>query len=83
VIIKRAKKAYFGDRTVTNISKSFTHKMAAKTSWHRYGPKLRHCHPMYTCRRSIGLSAAIGLLATVDNGDGGTETPVAADTPMN
>jgi len=38
---------------------------------------------MYTCRRSIGLSAAIGLLATVDNGDGGTETPVAADTPMN
>jgi len=23
--------------------------MAAKTSWHRYGSKLRHCHPMY-CR---------------------------------
>jgi len=22
--------------------------MAAKTSWHRYGTKLRHCHPMYT-----------------------------------
>ena len=22
---------------VTDISKSFTHKMAAKTSWHRYG----------------------------------------------
>ena len=21
--------------------------MAAKTSWHRYGKKLRHCHPMY------------------------------------
>jgi len=21
--------------------------MAAKTSWHRYGTKLRHCHPMY------------------------------------
>ena len=28
-------------------SKSFTYKMAAKTSWHRYGTKLRHCHPMY------------------------------------
>jgi len=25
--------------------------MAAKTSWHRYGTKLPHCHPMYTiCR---------------------------------
>jgi len=35
------------DSRVTNISKSFTHKMAAKTSWHRYGTKLRHCHPMY------------------------------------
>ena len=30
-----------------NISKSFTHKMAAKISWHRYGTKLRHCRPMY------------------------------------
>ena len=27
--------------------KSFTHKMAAKTSRHKYGTKLRHCHPMY------------------------------------
>ena len=32
---------------VTNILKSFTHKMAAETSWHRYGTKLRHCHRMY------------------------------------
>jgi len=22
--------------------------MAPKTSWHRYGTKLRHCHPMYS-----------------------------------
>jgi len=22
--------------------------MAAKTSWHRYGKKLRHCHPVYS-----------------------------------
>ena len=21
--------------------------MTVKTSWHRYGTKLRHCHPMY------------------------------------
>jgi len=26
---------------------SFTYKMAAKTSWHRYGTKLRHCRSMY------------------------------------
>jgi len=25
-----------------------TYKMAAKTNWHRYGTKLRHCHPMYS-----------------------------------
>ena len=24
--------------------------MAAKTSWHRYETKLRHCHPVYTLR---------------------------------
>ena len=23
-------------------------KMAAKTNWHRYETKLRHCHPMYS-----------------------------------
>jgi len=33
---------------VTNSSKSFTHKMAPETSWHRYGTKLRHCRPVYT-----------------------------------
>jgi len=31
-----------------NICTSFTYKMAAKTSWHRYGTKLSHCHHMYT-----------------------------------
>jgi len=35
------------DNKVTDISKSFAHKMAAKISWHRYGTKLRHCHRMY------------------------------------
>jgi len=40
-------KANLSDSRVTNISRSFTQKMAAKTSWHRYGTKLRHCHPMY------------------------------------
>ena len=42
-------KAYLGNITATNIYKSVTHKMAAKkTSWHRYGTKLRHSHPMYS-----------------------------------
>jgi len=40
-------KAYLSAITVTNISWSFTYKMAAKINWHRYGTKLRHSHPMY------------------------------------
>jgi len=40
-------KEYLSDTTVTNIYRSFALKMAAKTSWHRYGTKLRHCHHMY------------------------------------
>ena len=32
-----------------------THKMAAKTSWHRYGVKLRHCHPVFTSRFRSGI----------------------------
>ena len=31
----------------TDGSKSFTYKMVPKTSWHRFGTKLRHCHLMY------------------------------------
>jgi len=38
-------KAYLSAVTVTNISRSFTHKMAAKINWHRYGTRLRHCYP--------------------------------------
>ena len=42
--------AYLSAITVTNISMSFTYKMAAKINWRRYGTKLpvRHCHPMNT-----------------------------------
>jgi len=39
-------KAYLSGTTVRSIYESFTHKMAAKASWHRYGTKLHHCHPM-------------------------------------
>jgi len=44
---KLTNKAYLSGVTVRNIYGSFTHKMAAKTSWHRYGTKWRHCHHMY------------------------------------
>ena len=51
MIINLPKKVYLSDARVTKISKSFTHKMAAETSWHRYGTKLRHSHPTYTERK--------------------------------
>ena len=41
-------KAYLGGITVRNIYESFTHKITTKTSRHRYGTKLRHCHPIDT-----------------------------------
>jgi len=31
----------------------FAYKMAAEISWHRYGTKSRHCHPVYSPKRSI------------------------------
>ena len=37
-------KAYLSGNTVRNIYESFTHKMAAKKSWRRYGTTLRHWH---------------------------------------
>jgi len=54
-------KAYLIDINVANISQSFTHKMAPKTSWHRYGTKLRHCHPMYK------TSSCSGQMSTGSN----------------
>ena len=39
--------AYLSAITVTNISQSFTYRMAAKINWHTYGTKLHHCYPMY------------------------------------
>jgi len=43
-------RAYLSAIAATNISqRDFTYKMAAKINWHRYGTKLRHCHPVYCC----------------------------------
>ena len=39
-------KAYLSAITVTNITQSFTYKMAEKIDWHRYETKLCHCHPV-------------------------------------
>ena len=50
------------DIRVTNISKSFTYKMAAETSWHRQGTILRHCHPTYTLMVANGCIATCCLL---------------------
>ena len=57
-------KAYLSTRpiTVTNISKSFTHKMVAIINWYRYGTKLRLCHHMY-CHRSYYMRQ--GLYGTL------------------
>ena len=49
-------KAKLSDTRVTNISKGFTHKTAAITSWHRYGTKLRHCHTMSIVYTRLSLA---------------------------
>jgi len=42
------------DVTITIISQSLPHIMAATNSWHRYGvKKLRHCHPTYLAYRLL------------------------------
>jgi len=43
----------------SSIFQSFTYKMAARTSWHRYGTKLRYCHPMYNTINHRPLIASI------------------------
>ena len=40
-------KAHLSAITVANNYQSFYLQDGGETSWHRYGTKLRHCHPMY------------------------------------
>jgi len=47
MITELANKAYFSDIAVANISHSFTHKMAAKDSWHRNYVTLILCITWY------------------------------------
>jgi len=59
-------KACLNDITsVRNIYESFTYKMAAKTSRHRYGTKLRHCHRMHT--RSRAPLAQVSVITSITN----------------
>jgi len=46
-------KAYLGDITAANIYKSFTHKMEAKTSWHRYGYEITSLSPYITLQITV------------------------------
>jgi len=48
------------DMTLTNSSQSFTHKMVVKTSWHKYGARVRCCQPGYVLK--WGLCALQWLL---------------------
>jgi len=43
-------KAYLSARKWHTFLRVFIYKMAAKINWHRYGTKLRHCHPMWQSR---------------------------------
>ena len=41
--------------------RAFAYKMAAKINWHRYAPKLRYCHPVYTAdvKASVAFYRAV------------------------
>ena len=43
--------------------------MAAKTGWHRYDTKLRHCHAMYTLLRPVVWVALCNRLQSSHLGD--------------
>jgi len=41
--------------------------MAAKIKWHRYGTKLRHCHPMYKDGDAGGVATYLRCGGVADN----------------
>jgi len=44
--------------------------MAAEISWHRYGTKLRHCHPVYRARKCADTLAFSALTLFVGRQEG-------------
>ena len=71
-----------------SVFKCSTYKMAAKINWHRYGRKLRYCHPMYIiykfnrftklvarmCQQTCKLVTNIDFPFSVDPTDPGSHT---------
>ena len=49
-------KRIFSDITVKNINQSFTHKMAAKASWHRNYVTVTHCIAMGLFTLEFGVN---------------------------
>ena len=50
--------------------RGFTYEMAAEISWHRYGTKLRHCHPVYRARKCVVTLAFSALTLLVGRQEG-------------
>jgi len=68
MIVKLPTKCTWGDITAANSSQSFTN---TKTSWHKYGSKLRHCRPVYVrlrLSRMATRSSAFAIGRRVDLG---------------
>jgi len=51
------RRPYLSAVTLTNVSQSFTYKMAARLNWHIYETKSGHRHRMYRRVKNIGISA--------------------------
>ena len=53
-------KCYYSDKHLS----VFTYEMAAKINWHRYGTKLRQCHPKYRRLTAVREGSCWTLWAT-------------------
>ena len=61
-----SRKSEFSDNRVTNISKSFTHKTAAKTSWHKYGTTKRRLECAYAAANRRAASTTLMSKPSID-----------------
>ena len=64
-----ANKVYLSAVMVTNISESFTYKLAAKINWHRYGTEFCHYHPLYATTMRHNCCHWLTLIPTCANAD--------------
>jgi len=58
-------KRYHSDKHFSELLPTI--KMAAKVNWHRYGTKLRHCHPIDSTKMSslLLLLIIISVIITI------------------